>query len=60
MIVVDVNTLAYLWIPGEMTELAEKALLASNESLRAELAGLSGLVQALYQSHLGESSATGS
>ena len=26
MIVVDVNTLAYLWIPGEMTELAEKAL----------------------------------
>jgi len=26
MIVVDVNTLAYLWIPGEMTELAEQAL----------------------------------
>ncbi len=26
MIVVDVNTLAYLWIPGEMTGLAEKAL----------------------------------
>jgi predicted nucleic acid-binding protein len=26
MIVVDVNTLAYLWIPGEMTELAERAL----------------------------------
>lgn len=26
MIVVDVNTIAYLWIPGEMTELAEKAL----------------------------------
>ena len=26
MIVVDVNTLAYLWIPGEMTALAEKAL----------------------------------
>ena len=26
MIVVDVNALAYLWIPGEMTELAEKAL----------------------------------
>jgi predicted nucleic acid-binding protein len=26
MIVVDVNTVAYLWIPGEMTELAEKAL----------------------------------
>ncbi|MBT3193225.1 MAG: type II toxin-antitoxin system VapC family toxin [Verrucomicrobia bacterium] len=26
MIVVDVNTLVYLWIPGEMTERAEKAL----------------------------------
>ena len=26
MIVVDVNTIAYLWIPGEMTELAEKAI----------------------------------
>ena len=26
MIVVDVNTIAYLWIPGEMTGLAEKAL----------------------------------
>ena len=26
MIVVDVNTLAYLWIPGDMTPLAEKAL----------------------------------
>jgi predicted nucleic acid-binding protein len=26
MIVVDVNVLAYLWIPGEMTTLAEKAL----------------------------------
>ncbi|MFC1499196.1 type II toxin-antitoxin system VapC family toxin [Verrucomicrobiota bacterium] len=26
MIVVDVNTIAYLWIPGEMTNLAEKAL----------------------------------
>lgn len=26
MIVVDVNTLAYLWIPGEMTELATRAL----------------------------------
>ena len=23
MIVVDVNTIAYLWIPGEMTALAE-------------------------------------
>lgn len=26
MIVVDVNTIAYLWIPGEMTELAERTL----------------------------------
>lgn len=26
MIVVDVNTLAYLWIPGELTALAERAL----------------------------------
>ena len=26
MIVVDVNTIAYLWIPGEMTSLAERAL----------------------------------
>lgn len=26
MIVVDVNVLAYLWLPGEMTEWAEKAL----------------------------------
>jgi predicted nucleic acid-binding protein len=26
MIVVDVNTIAYLWIPGEMTPLAERAL----------------------------------
>ena len=26
MIVVDVNTLAYLWIPGEFTVLAEQAL----------------------------------
>lgn len=26
MIVVDVNTLAYLWMPGEMTELAGQAL----------------------------------
>jgi hypothetical protein len=41
-------------------ELAEKALIASNESLRAELAALSELVQALYQSHLGESTASGS
>ncbi|MCC5849560.1 MAG: type II toxin-antitoxin system VapC family toxin [Verrucomicrobia bacterium] len=27
MIVVDVNTIAYLWIPGEMTDLAERALV---------------------------------
>lgn len=26
MIVVDVNTIAYLWIPGEMTDLATRAL----------------------------------
>jgi len=26
VITVDVNTIAYLWIPGEMTELAERAL----------------------------------
>lgn len=26
MIVVDVNTIAYLWSPGEMTQLAESAL----------------------------------
>lgn len=26
MIVVDVNTIAYLWIPGEMTQHAERAL----------------------------------
>ena len=26
MIVVDVNTIAYLWIPGEMTKLAERAM----------------------------------
>jgi hypothetical protein len=34
-------------------ELAEKALIASNESLRAELAELTGLVQALHQNHFG-------
>jgi hypothetical protein len=36
-------------------ELAEKALIASNESLRAELAELRELVQAMYQSHFGAS-----
>lgn len=35
-------------------ELAEKALIASNESLRAELAELRELVQALHQSHFGK------
>ncbi len=35
-------------------ELAEKAMLASNESLRAELAQLRELVHALYQSQLGK------
>jgi hypothetical protein len=35
-------------------ELAEKAMIASNESLRAELAELRELVQALYQSHFGK------
>jgi hypothetical protein len=34
-------------------ELAEKAIIASNESLHAELAALRDLVQALYQSHFG-------
>jgi membrane-associated HD superfamily phosphohydrolase len=41
-------------------ELAEKALLASNESLRAELAALTLLVQALYQSQFGKSTTSGS
>lgn len=27
MIVVDVNVLAYLWLPGELTDLAERALV---------------------------------
>lgn len=27
MIVVDVNTIAYLWLPGEMSELAQKVLM---------------------------------
>ena len=39
-------------------ELAEKALIASNESLRAELAELRELVQALYQSHFGKPTAS--
>jgi len=41
-------------------ELAEKAMIASNESLRAELAALSELVQALYESHLGKPTVSGS
>jgi hypothetical protein len=39
-------------------ELAEKALIASNEALRAELAELRELVQSLYQSHFGKSTAS--
>jgi hypothetical protein len=41
-------------------ELAEKALIASNESLRVELAELRELVQALHQSHFGKSTTSGS
>jgi hypothetical protein len=41
-------------------ELAEKALLASNESLRAELAELKALVQALYQNHFGKAATSDS
>ena len=40
-------------------ELAEKALLASNESLRAELAALTVFVQALYESYFGKSTTSG-
>jgi len=39
-------------------ELAEKAMIARNESLRAELAELRELVQALYQSHFGKPTAS--
>ena len=40
------------------TELAEKAMIARNESLRAELAELRALVEALHQSHFGEATAS--
>jgi len=36
------------------TELAEKAMIARNESLRAELAEWRALVEALHQSHFGD------
>jgi hypothetical protein len=39
-------------------ELAEKAMIASNKALQAELAGLRELVQALYQSHFGKPTAS--
>jgi flagellar biosynthesis GTPase FlhF len=42
------------------TELAEKALIASNESLRAELAELSKLVQAIYKNQYRPSSPSSS
>jgi len=41
-------------------ELAEKAMIASNESLRVELTELRELVQALYQSHFGKATTFGS
>lgn len=41
-------------------ELAEKALIASNESVRGELAELKELVQALHQNHFGKSTISGS
>jgi len=37
MIVVDVNTIAYLWIPGEMTELAERSLAKDSEWVSSTL-----------------------
>jgi hypothetical protein len=41
------------------TELAEKALIASNEALRKEFAELRGLVEALYQRQIGKSTESG-
>ena len=37
MIVADVNTIAYLWIPGEMTAAAEKALVKDSEWVAPQL-----------------------
>ncbi len=37
MIVVDVNTIAYLWIPGEMTEFAERALAKDGQWVSSTL-----------------------
>lgn len=37
MIVVDVNTIAYLWIPGEMTEFAEKAISKDSQWVSSTL-----------------------
>lgn len=40
------------------TELAEKAMIASNESLRAELAELRAIVQSLHQNHIDQPTAS--
>ena len=41
-------------------ELAAKALIASNESMHTELAELAKLVQALHEEHFGKSQTSGS